>query len=387
MNIHEFSDVASALYEAAVDGQGWSRALQSLVRATHVPAGVIMRHSLVPGRAVTIHAGCEVNPESQRLYEEHYGALDPWADAIGKRGGFEPGRITVATSEQLVPQAEFERTIYYNEFGRNHASAGHAAVVGADARGTSIFALTLSRVAGSEPYPVSILAPLELLATHIVQAQCLHDVCTRSRDGGPLTATLDRQREATFVVASDGLLRWSNSAGHAILDTSTLLTIRAGRLHAVDLQSHERLSTLLRQAAGLLQRNSSSPSGGSTAPIVLEAAGQRRRAWAAPLLGGGDADTHDRDGILNRANVLLVVEPAPRSREALHALFLTTLGLTPLEARLAVLLVRSPHGVDASALRLTPSSFRWHVKQLLAKTGATHQVDLVRVLASLERMS
>ena len=58
-------------------------------------------------------------------------------------------------------------------------------------------------------------------------------------------------------------------------------------------------------------------------------------------------------------------------------------GLTPSEARVACA-VASGESLEsyASAHGISVSTVRWTMKQLLAKTGARRQADLVRILLS-----
>lgn len=372
MNETDLSRVVASIYEAAVDVRGWDRAMRTISGAMRVPFAAILRQDIGAPRRVVMAGVHNVDPVAQQLYQAYYGARDPWAMALRDTFAKEPGRPILATSEQLVPLEAFQRTEYYNDFGRSHASAGHACMVTPDESHSSFVALTLPRKAGSAPYSTALLRPLRLLVPHIRLATRVHDLCERSADNQSLVEALNDKHEAVFVLDTDTRLRWANRAGHSLLEGGEYLWLRAGRVQP-------RTTDALGPFQRLLVSTRVAPE--TARPIRLRTAQGSLLIWTAPLTGGGDAQTGEAAGATPRSAVLLVAKQRT-SPASLAALFCHVYGLTHLEGRLAALLIIQ--GTPASAdMPVMGARLRWHLKQLYRKTGTTHQADLVGRLGAL----
>ena len=80
---------------------------------------------------------------------------------------------------------------------------------------------------------------------------------------------------------------------------------------------------------------------------------------------------------------MLVVDPASRARID-PALVAATLGLTPMESRVAVWLAEGKTVRDiARATGRTENTIRWHMKNIFAKQGIGRQFELVQLVRSL----
>jgi DNA-binding CsgD family transcriptional regulator len=88
--------------------------------------------------------------------------------------------------------------------------------------------------------------------------------------------------------------------------------------------------------------------------------------------------------MLEQARVLvLIVDPSAPSR-ATAAAIQTTFGLTPAEARVAVLIGSGLGGPEAAAiLGISSSTVKTHLKRCFEKTGVHSQVGLARILGAL----
>ena len=98
------------VYEAASDTNLWGSFLQQLAKASRADSAALVMHHI--GQELhTIAAAWKVDPESSRLYQQHYGALDIWA-MRGRRvlAGH------VCPSQSLCSLKEFAGTEIYNDF-------------------------------------------------------------------------------------------------------------------------------------------------------------------------------------------------------------------------------------------------------------------------------
>ena len=70
------------------------------------------------------------------------------------------------------------------------------------------------------------------------------------------------------------------------------------------------------------------------------------------------------------------------------ALVAATLGLTPMESRVAVWLAEGKTVRDiARASGRTENTIRWHMKNIFAKQGIGRQFELVQLVRSLEALA
>ena len=88
-------------------------------------------------------------------------------------------------------------------------------------------------------------------------------------------------------------------------------------------------------------------------------------------------------GARHVAALILLIEP--RSQHRIDPdLVARTLGLTPMESRVAVWLAEGKSVRDmAEATGRTPGSIYWHLKQIYQKQPISRQADLVRLVLSL----
>ena len=74
--------------------------------------------------------------------------------------------------------------------------------------------------------------------------------------------------------------------------------------------------------------------------------------------------------------------PPPHARTGEGAL--SSLGLTPMESRVAVLLTEGKSLREvAAATGRKETTIRWHLRQIFAKRGIARQAELVRLVLSL----
>jgi DNA-binding CsgD family transcriptional regulator len=88
--------------------------------------------------------------------------------------------------------------------------------------------------------------------------------------------------------------------------------------------------------------------------------------------------------LLESARVLVLIVDPSMSSQAVAAAIQTTFGLTPAEARVAVLIGSGRSGPETAAmLGISPSTVKTHLKRCFEKTGVHSQVGLARILGAL----
>ncbi len=369
MRINAFSRTVAHAYEAATSGEGWPRFLRTLCTALSVPAAGLTRHSLQPGTLLDVSAAHGLSEEALSLYASTYGRQDPRIAELRATGAFAPGSVRVVTSEQFRCASTLHRTSYFNDFGRRHGSIGHAGFTVADPTGRSIIGLTLPRPVEVAPYGADVLGALTLLTPHVVQALRLHDTLSPT-ESTSLDEVLNAQSGAMFLCLPSGRVVWENRADQALLTAGSHFCLDRGTLSSTSPLAAERIGHLIRAAARCRD-------GGSTQPrdVLLQFPRTTCRLWAAPVPGGGDGRTG-----LGRVHVLVSVG-GRLNDESIEFVTTSVFGLTPVQARLTRALYggRGTQNI-ARDLGVTSDAVRFHVKEVLRRTGAHHRVDLIRMI-------
>ena len=189
-----------------------------------------------------------------------------------------------------------------------------------------------------------------------------------------LAALLDTIRSGVIQLDRRGRIVAANDLARDLLRRGDGLTDQGGSLHARAPADDAALQALLARA---LPGFGSQGAGGSM--LV------RRGLGPPPLVlhvspvgeGGTEIDTE------RVAALVLVVDPASRTRID-PALVAATLGLTPMESRVAVWLAEGKTVRDiARATGRTENTVRWHMKNIFAKQGIGRQFELVQLVRSL----
>jgi DNA-binding CsgD family transcriptional regulator len=218
---------------------------------------------------------------------------------------------------------------------------------------------------------------LETLFPHIQTALQLRSKLIAQQSIKVFSETvLDAMSIAAFLVTRNGRICHSNLRGVACLTQSTGLLSHLGKLTTHDLQEAAQLDNLL-LAATSNRSNRSEASPGGAMKLSRPAGGPQLQITVVPAPEQNDFAGNEP------CAVVFVTDPC--STPASRATVMRQLyRLTPTECRLADLLLEG-HEVREAAERLaiTVETARFHLKRVLAKTGARRQTELMRLMLSL----
>src|SRR5689334_16235083 len=123
---HQLLALTDAIYDAAAGGTPWNtveRSLRSLMRAG---TATLFVGDHASGRAELLWRE-GFSDKDVVLYHTHYRHLDLWttrtAAAVASSGQARDANAPIEVligGERRVPDAEYERSAFYNEFGRQH---------------------------------------------------------------------------------------------------------------------------------------------------------------------------------------------------------------------------------------------------------------------------
>jgi DNA-binding CsgD family transcriptional regulator len=361
----ELSTLLGTLYDAAADPTLWTPFLQQLAHSTRATSAALVMHNL-DHVSSTISCSWQIDPESIRLYQEHYYALDIWVPrALAKPVGH------VCNSEWLCPLLEMKTNEIYNDFlapdGVEHGMFG--VLENSKSRLASI---SLYRNQSRMEFGPADLGILQFLVPHLQRVLKLHRHFSELRSRNEcLEAALDMLPTGVIFLGPNGeIILMNRSATSTVAERDGLLATREG-LRAE--QPHE--SSLL--AKTILEAVSRSNWIGISTQGSVQVSRRTRPALQIIISPIRDKKIDIPKPI---AAVAFVTDPLQRqcpAQDMLRALF----GLTPAECRVALLLADglSPREI-AESVGVCFETVRSQIKSTFSKTNVKRQGELIRLL-------
>lgn len=350
--------VIDGLFEAAIDGAPWPRALADLAAATRAQVGSMITVDRKDGKGTGFCIGVE----------------DHWAQSFVAResrhvsiGAHLVKTGQVFTDRMVIPRRQFERSSFFNEWARPSGQTEYAGVAVVNA-GEEFAFVGLSRGPKLGAFDDTELKHLSLLGPHLRRATQIWMKlgATRATDL-PLEAAFDRIAHAVLLTDSGSRVRFANRAAHELLARGDSLICTSDGLLAPAARETAALHALIATA--------SADATATTRPLRVSRGEDRAplTVLAVPLRTSAASPSA-------KAQVLVLVVDPERSL-ATHAQQLRLVyGLSPTEAALVCHLIKGD-GLKAAArtLNIAPTTARTHLKRVFAKTGARNQVQLAEL--------
>jgi DNA-binding CsgD family transcriptional regulator len=358
-------ELVGLVYEAVVDEGAWKVFLERLRDALGGCQAALFIQGLdgAPSRMLSLG-----DPEKDREYAEHYGAVNPWFTKGAHL--IRPGNVV--TSEWLAPE-ELRRSEFYGDWLKPqkmfHAINGFL-FEGAGMAG-NLSVATPWRRGG---FSTDELRLFRELVPHVQRAVSLQGRLGAPAAGTSLGAWLDDAADAVFVVDRARRVTARNRAARELLARRLGVSVGVGDVLRADRADDDGL---LRRAIGLAtggDRTATSVEGTSLAlargdggrPLSVRVTPLRARvlAFEAPV---GSA-------LVTISRVDTAVVPKRRELERLY-------GFTPKEAELAARLAAGASLAEAaSAMHVVFETARTHVAHLKEKTRTHKLSELVHLL-------
>jgi DNA-binding CsgD family transcriptional regulator/PAS domain-containing protein len=368
----ELSSLLTALYAAPLEPRMWQVFFDRLCVLTNIASGYMLSYRPLEERVVVLAGGgLNFNPESSRLYNEHYGANDPYREPTMANP-----RIGVIQGDELVSHSHLVRSELYNEvlhkFDLEHMTLMSCSCSDEQA---DLFPFWSSPRQG--PMDAASIHLLETLIPHVQTALRL-SATVRAQHAASLLSevALDAMSIAAFLVTRKGRIRHMNQRAANYLRENSGLRLHLGTLTATDSREAAQLEKLL-QAATSNRRDRSETSPGGAMMISRPTDGKPLQLTVIPAPQQNLVTENELCAIA----FVSATDAAPASRvTVLRQLY----RLTPTECRLADLLLEGLDVRDAAGrLAITLETARFHLKRVLAKTGARRQTELMRLMLSL----
>ncbi|MDE0055594.1 MAG: hypothetical protein OXT64_15270 [Gammaproteobacteria bacterium] len=369
-----FERILAALHEVALDQSQWPRA-NGLI---HEMLGTCVSSMMFGGgtapEEVRVHFawtffGGERHPELERLYFDNYYALD---ERVPRVRTLPDGQLF--HNKDLYTEQELKTSEAYHAVRKN-ARAGNAINVRLDAPEGSRIVWFIHDPVVRNDWSSTQLDTIRRLLPHIRHTVSVQQVLANA---AALGVTMGTMLEATGVgvlqLDAHGRIVVANDRARDLLRIGEGLLDRGGFLFASTTHDNDHLQRLLNRA---LPPFGALGAGGSM--LVRRSGGLPPLALHVNPVGSRDADFR----MWPVAALVLVVDPSGKvgiDPDVAAA----SLGLTPMEGRVAVLLAGGMNVREVAAVtRRRESTIRSHVKHIFAKHGLSRQADLVRLVRSL----
>jgi DNA-binding CsgD family transcriptional regulator len=365
-------ELVGIAYSAANEPARWREFLESLATATtSTMAGLLVVDTTSPDNRVSI--ACGIDPVVQRRYDEYYFRINPVLGRARSRGLMSPG--TIRLSHELIEESELRKTEFYADFLHvEELDYGLGCTLLGER--TSASSLTLQRSPRFGPYGEAETELVAALIPHLRRVLEINERLTRERALGlAASQALDGAEVGLFVLDGRGRVVEHNRAGGRLAAAGDGLSLDRGGLRGSTPSATRAIDLLVRGCQALARGEGLPPA----RPVLLPRPSGRRalQLLAMPTLSRGVLLTPG-----SAAVVVFVIDP--EAYGAIDAELLTSLGLTPAEARLARRLAAGESVREAAqALGVSYETARSQLKQVFAKTGTRRQGELVALFGRL----
>ena len=367
-----FESTVEILLDAAFDDARWGDAFKAIDLLCGLNGG---QFTALAADGEATFAACWIGGDPQQEivadWAENYAAMSENVPRIGRLPEW---RLT--HNEELFTPAEKRRSPMYNEFQPKYDCRDQLAVVvdrpSEERPGDGCLFWTMAN--GEPEWGPDKLKRIGALLPHIRQAVRLRRelVAAEAHAYAEAAVLLERESAGAVFLDRSGAIASANRTARRLLAAEGGLGEWRGALRAGSANDDARLQRLL---AGALPRLGHMPEGGSM---------KVRRPAGLPLIVHVHPVAPRRAdfGAERIAAAVLIRDPdAGRlDAEAVGDM----LGLTAAESRVAVLVGQGRTVRDiARELDRSENTIRWTLKNVLSKTGAARQADLVRLLLQL----
>jgi DNA-binding CsgD family transcriptional regulator len=372
MNVDDaLRDLLPLLYAAPIEPAKWQIFLDLLCHLTEIPSGYLISSRTETGSVCLAAGGADFDPEAIALYNNQYGANDPFRAAFLARP-----RVGVIDGEELVRREDLIKTEMWNEvlspYGLHHVT-----MLCGNCDKTGIEALSFWRDSHQGPLDSGSLQLLQALVPHVQATLRLNARLHVAESSGALSETaLDALEIMVVLVNARSRIQHMNLLAAKRLPGLSAIGIQCGRLVAADTGDDSRLQDLIQSATAQANRTTGGQFGGA----------MKIRQAATPgdlQISVVPASERTQNAQSARCAAIFIGEPQspPRLRgEILREVY----RLTATEARLADCLLEGKELRDAAQqLCITWATARFHLKRVFAKTGTRRQAELMRLMLSL----
>lgn len=293
---------------------------------------------------------------------------DEWALAASRKNCLASG--SVVTSPELLSQADFLKTAFYNDFTRKYdiATLMGSVLFGLDTpEGMPFTNLCWYRPAGLPHFDAEERDRVRRLVPHFQRALLL-DRKVREAERG--VSILGAVGSASFMLDDDLRILHCNGEAFALLGLSAAGSFRHQQLRHLGV----KCSPSLPEAMACCAR-------GVPTDVMVLVSQPQRAVLKGRMIHIRPDDPHHRLGFVSVPSYALLVDLPLAGGATLARKVANLFDLSPTEQRVLGHLLDGATAAEAAQRTGTAlPTVRTHIQNILAKIGVTRQVDLIRAL-------
>ena len=363
------------VYAAATDPQHWTVTIRRIVEAVGGSSGQLV--SPTAQVLTQLWATHGFDPNVMVPYAEYYHEVDLWTH---ETEALRLPPCTALTGEQMVDEATFLQSEYFNDFLKpNDFHRIVACFIDDGASGARPkTSLSVYRPPGSKPFGDDAVRLLNLLSPHVRRAVQFHwRIADLEHRRATDTKALERLSVGVILLDETVQVTYMNPAARRFVDRGDGLTIAQGQLTACDSTDAIQLSRLLGQTADATTRVQGCSSG--TMAITRSNGSVPYHLTAMPVPGREVFAV----GRKHTAVIVLVSERGPSLQGNVEAVA-RAFGLSPAETRLLRALVEGrPLKKAAGELGIAVNTAHTQLCNIFRKTHTHRQIDLLNLVGSM----
>lgn len=364
-------DLIGSIYEAAASPERCGDFLELAARIFACDRALLTIHDRQRSHA-QLQLGYGFNPDEIQQYNTYFGVRNPAVGrvfaCVHKIGSWN------GLARSLVCEKEYERTEYYNDFGRKNGL--YWAAYGSIANSPdNVSTLSVARARKDPPLDGDAVELMGFLLPHLKRVLKIHRAMEALRSSANIgLAALDAIEVGLITVNGKGEPVLMNTRADGILRKADGVCLAGRRLSASNPSMTSKFDSLIRRTAATGAGQGFDAGG---AMLLDRRKGHPLRVSVVPF--------HSSHMLTEVGASALVFIDDPDERPASRSAILSALyHLTPAECRLADLFA-SGLGLTAVSdqMRITRGTVRFMLKSIFAKTGMHRQSELMRLLMRL----
>ena len=365
----QLSNLIGDIYDAALDRSLWPKVLERTCGYIQGQSGALLAQSPTQS-AAEFFVEWGTAPEFIESYQQTYGILNPLhvPTLLYANVG------SILGSTDVVPHEEILASRFYREWLAPQGIVDAISVT-FEKSAISYAVLAIHRNERDGMVDEEAKRRMGLIAPHYRRAVEIAKLIDLQKfEAAALADSLDGLAAAMFLVDGGGRIMHANAAGQVMLAKGSVVRRSGDKLTSADEQAERALHDIFSNAdAG----DAAVGMKGIAVPLAARD-GDRHVAHVLPLTSGA----RRKAGIAYSAVAAVFVRKAtldlPHPVEALAGAF----KLTPAEMRVLMMIVQIGGVPDvAPVLGISETTVKTHLQSIFAKTGASRQADLVKLVA------
>jgi DNA-binding CsgD family transcriptional regulator/PAS domain-containing protein len=368
ISLRAYSELLATLHAAPLDDEHWQQFLVQICEFTESIYGIFTSNDSTLERRILAHSGMPAFAEAHRTYNKSFRHKDPFRERF-----LRSPRVGVIEGNELCPHRELVQTDLYREF-LSPLSLHYSTFMVLSMSPRKYELISMWRGAGRPELEHQSKELLSLLMPHIqTSLQVRHVLGAAESRARNAESILNASTTASILLDEEGVLIYMNDAAKALAREADGIRIHGDQIAPTDATQRMALRSLILAAAA---PNRPGPGGA----IALDRRSGKRplQVLVSPFLPLG--------GERSPARVLVLISDPESVVQFPDAILRSLYDLTPAETEIANGLMTGFSLEEVALLRkVSVTTVRSQMKNLLGKTATRRQGDLVRLLATLPR--